>query len=44
MDQNAALVNRFRITELDTVVVLYHNRVLFGQLKPSAAALRAILA
>lgn len=43
MDQNAALVNRFHITQLDTIVVLYHNHVLFDQVKPSVATLRAIL-
>ena len=43
MERNAALVDRFHVTELDTIVVLYHNRVIFNRVSPSAAALRAVL-
>lgn len=37
------LINRFHVTELDTVVVLYHNQVIFDQVAPTAAQLRQVL-
>lgn len=43
-DTISALVGRFHVTELDTVVVLYHNRVIFDSVVPSAAQLQKVLA
>lgn len=38
------LINQFHVTELDTVVVLYHNQVIFDQVAPTATQLRQVLA
>lgn len=42
--KNATLVNKFHVTELDTVVVLYHNKVIYDGIAPSAATLKQVLA
>ncbi|MCL6593209.1 MAG: hypothetical protein K6T31_04470 [Alicyclobacillus sp.] len=39
-----SLLERFHVTELDTVVVLYHNQVIFEGVAPTAAQLRKVLA
>lgn len=44
MDTNHSLVKRFNVTELDTVVVLYHNKVILDQVAPSASTLQKVLA
>ena len=43
MDTHQALIDKFHITQLDTVLVLYHNRVIFNQVAPAAAVLRKAL-
>lgn len=44
MDKNQSLVNKFNVTELDTVVVLYHNKVILDEIAPSTSTLRKVLA
>ncbi|MCL6518057.1 hypothetical protein [Alicyclobacillus sp.] len=39
-----SLLERYHVTELDTVVVLYHNRVIFEGVAPTAAQLQKVLA
>lgn len=42
--KNPALINEFHVTELDTVVVLYHNKVIYDGIAPSASTLKQVLA
>ncbi|WP_067620396.1 hypothetical protein [Alicyclobacillus acidiphilus] len=41
---DANLLERFHVTELDTVVVLYHNHVIFDGVAPTAVQLQKVLA
>ena len=43
METNQKLINEFHVTELDTIVVLQHNRVIFDGVAPSAAQLQKVL-
>lgn len=44
MDTNQSLVQKFHVTELDTIIVLYHNHVIFNQVAPSTSTLQKVLA
>ncbi len=43
LEGTPALVQRFHITALDTVIVLYHNSVVFSAVAPSRQQLAAVL-
>lgn len=43
MDQNQSLVQKFHITSLDTVVVLYHGQVIYSGIAPSKSTLEKVL-
>lgn len=44
LETNSSLIQKFHVTELDTVVVLYHNKVVYEGVVPSAAQLKKVLA
>lgn len=44
METNSSLIQKFHVTELDTVVVLYHNKVIYEGVVPSEAQLKKVLA
>ncbi|KPV43843.1 TlpA family protein disulfide reductase [Alicyclobacillus ferrooxydans] len=44
LETNSSLLQKFHVTELDTVVVLYHNKVIYEGVVPSAAQLKKVLA
>ncbi|WP_035462572.1 TlpA family protein disulfide reductase [Alicyclobacillus macrosporangiidus] len=41
---DASLLERFHVTGLDTVVVLYHNQIIFEGVAPTPAQLQKVLA
>ncbi|MCY0892316.1 MAG: hypothetical protein OWR52_02230 [Acidibacillus sp.] len=41
--KNSALINKYHVTELDTVVVLYHNKVIYDGVSPSVSTLKQVL-
>lgn len=43
LETNSSLIQRFHVTELDTVIVLYHNHVIFDGVVPSASQLQKVL-
>ncbi|GMA58197.1 hypothetical protein GCM10025858_27000 [Alicyclobacillus sacchari] len=44
LETNSSLLQKFHVTELDTVVVLYHNKVIYEGVVPSEAQLKKVLA
>ena len=44
LETNSSLIQKFHVTELDTVVVLYHNKVIYNGAVPSEAQLKQVLA
>ncbi|KRW91958.1 hypothetical protein SD51_05510 [Alicyclobacillus tengchongensis] len=44
LETNASLIQKFHVTELDTVVVLYHNKVIYEGVVPSEGQLKKVLA
>ncbi|KPV45705.1 TlpA family protein disulfide reductase [Alicyclobacillus ferrooxydans] len=44
MDTNQLLVKQFNVSELDTVVVLYHDKVILDEVAPSVSTLQKVLA
>ncbi len=44
LETNSSLVQEFHVTELDTVIVLYHNKAIYKGVLPSAAQLKKVLA
>lgn len=43
LETSSSLVNQFHVSELDTVVVLFHNRVIFDGVAPSLAQMKKVL-
>lgn len=43
LETNSSLIQKFHVTELDTVVVLQHNKVIYEGVVPSAAQLKQVL-
>lgn len=43
METNSSLIQKFHVTELDTVVVLYHNKVIYEGVAPSQSQLKKVL-
>lgn len=41
--KNPALINEFHVTELDTVVILYHGKVIYNGIAPSTSTLKRVL-
>lgn len=44
METTPYLIDKFHITELDTVVILYHGHVIFNKVLPSYTQLKKVLA
>lgn len=43
LETSPALLQRFHVTALDTVIVLYHSKVIFDAVAPSRTQLRSVL-